>query len=381
MKKVLFVSNVLSHIHAFHLPYIKWFQDHGYEVHVMANNNGQQTEGFDRYYDVKIIRSPFSLGNIAAYRDAKRIIEEENYDVVHCHTPMGGVIGRLASKGIRKRGAKVLYTAHGFHFYNGAPLINWLLYYTMEKSLVKNTDAIVTINTEDHARLEKMIGKRLCRPYYVKGVGIDTGRFFPSPQELREQKKEANGYGGKILMFYAAEFIKRKNHAFLIENFAKVAAEYPNAMLLLAGKGPLQEKMEQLVRRLSLEDRVQFLGFRRDIPELLSMVDINLSTSLQEGLPINVVEGVASGCPELVSDIRGNIDLVQDGYNGFVYRGGQADDFCQKAAQLLRDAQLREQMSRNNLEQIKELDIQVLVEQMADIYTETLKESVHIETV
>lgn len=381
MKKVLFVSNVLSHIHAFHLPYIKWFQDHGYEVHVMANNNGQQTEGFDRYYDVKIIRSPFSLGNIKAYRDAKRIIEEENYDVVHCHTPMGGVIGRLASKGIRKRGAKVIYTAHGFHFYNGAPLINWLLYYTMEKSLVKNTDAIVTINTEDHARLEKMIGKRLCRPYYVKGVGIDTGRFFPSPQEIREQKKEANGYGGKILLFYAAEFIKRKNHTFLIENFAKVAAEYPNAMLLLAGKGPLQEKMEQLVRRLSLEDRVQFLGFRRDIPELLSMVDINLSTSLQEGLPINVVEGVASGCPELVSDIRGNIDIVQDGYNGFVYRGGQADDFCRKAAQLLGNAQLREQMSRNNLEQIKELDIQVLVEQMADIYTETLKESVHIETV
>jgi len=374
MKKALFVSNVLSHIYAFHLPYIKWFKEHGFEVHVMANSNGQQAEGFDKYYDVKIERSPFSLKNLMAYKVAKKIIDSEQYDIVHCHTPMGGVIGRLASRKIRKRGAKVLYTAHGFHFYKGAPIINWLLYYTMEKALVNYTDAIITINSEDYSRLNKMISKQPCKPYFLNGVGVDTKRFHPSSLELRNANKKANGYNDRVLLFYAAEFIKRKDHKFLIENFYKIHEAHPNAMLLLAGKGPLKGKIEKLVQRLSLDDSVRFLGFRKDIPELLSMVDINLSTSFQEGLPINVVEGIASACPELVSSIRGNVDAVKNGYNGFVYRVNNSEDFCEKARVLLSNEELRLQMSNNNLEQIKALGIDVIVKQMASIYKEFTEE-------
>ncbi len=374
MKKVLFVSNVLSHIYAFHLPYIKWFKENGFEVHVMANSNGQQAECFDKYYDVKIERSPFSLKNLAAYKAAKKIIDSEKYDIVHCHTPMGGVIGRLASRKIRKQGAKVLYTAHGFHFYNGAPLLNRTLFYLVEKSLIKHTDALITINSEDYSNLKKMIGNHSCTPHYINGVGIDTKRFFPCPDELCEQKKKECGYDGKILLFYAAEFIQRKNHKFLIENFSRIVKKHPNAILLLAGKGPLTAKMERLVHQLSIENSVCFLGFRKDIPELLSIVDINLSTSSQEGLPINVVEGIASGCAELVSNIRGNIDIVKNGYNGFIYQVNNADDFCEKAETLISNHELRRLMKENNLTLIKDLSIDILVERMADIYKENLKE-------
>jgi len=240
----------------------------------------------------------------------------------------------------------------------------------MEKALVKYTDAIITINSEDYSRLNKMIGKQPCKQYFLNGVGVDTKKFHPCSLELREANKEDNGYKDKVLLFYAAEFIKRKNHKFLIENFYEIHKAYPNTMLLLAGKGSLKDEMEKLVQRLSLNDSVRFLGFRKDIPELLSMIDINLSTSFQEGLPINVVEGIASACPELVSSIRGNIDVVKNGYNGYIYQVNNSKEFCEKAIELISNKELRLQMSNNNLEQIKSLDIDVIVEQMANIYKE-----------
>lgn len=352
------------------MPYIEWFKKNEYEVHILTNAGEKAAEYCDKLYDVGMERSPFSPKNISAYRTAKKIIDSEKYDIVHCHTPMGGVIGRLASRSIRKGGAKVLYTAHGFHFYKGAPLLNWLLYYTMEKALVNYTDAIITVNSEDYSRLNKMVSKHPCKAYFLNGVGVDTKRFHPSSLELRNANKKANGYNDRVLLFYAAEFIKRKNHKFLIENFYEIHEAHPNAMLLLAGKGPLKGEMEKLVQRLSLDDSVRFLGFRKDIPELLSMIDINLSTSFQEGLPINVVEGIASACPELVSNIRGNVDVVRNGYNGFVYQVNNSEEFCEKASELVSNEELRLQMSNNNLEQIKTLDIDVIVEQMADIYKE-----------
>ena len=370
MKKVLFVSNVLSHIYAFHLPFIEWFKQNGYEVHILTNAGEKMVGCFDKLYDVGVERSPFSTKNISAYRTAKKIIESEKYDIVHCHTPMGGVIGRLASKTARKDGGKVLYTAHGFHFYKGAPLLNWLLYYSIERALVKYTDAIITINGEDYSRLKKMVGKHQCKYFFINGVGVNTKKYHPCSLELRIANKEASGYKDKVLLFYAAEFIKRKNHKFLIENFYVIHKAHPNTVLLLAGKGKLKAEMEKLVQRLSLDDSVRFLGFRKDIPELLSMIDINISTSFQEGLPINVVEGIASACPELVSNIRGNIDVVKNGYNGFVYQVNNSEDFCEKAIELVSNEELRVRMSDNNLEQIKKLNIDVIVEQMGDIYME-----------
>ena len=175
MKKVLFISNQLSHIKAFHLPYLKWFKEHGYEVHVMTNAHGEQFGECDLMYDLDIVRSPFSLKNISVIRKAKKIIDYEKYEMVHCHTPMGGIIGRLCSGKIRKNGAKVLYTAHGFHFYKGAPLINRTVYYAVEKFLAKNL--ISDIDTLSKTGIPVCIPSNLSIEICSSGKSLDKTSF------------------------------------------------------------------------------------------------------------------------------------------------------------------------------------------------------------
>ncbi len=366
MKKVLFICNILSHINAFHLPYIRWFRDNGYEVHIITNAGGASVDFCDKLYDVGIERSPFSLKNISAYRETKRIIERENYDIVHCHTPMGGVIGRLASKGIRKRGSKVLYTVHGFHFYKGASIVNWLFYYTMEKVLAGKTDCIVTINDEDYARAKKCFESKKTKVEKISGIGVDITKYKPADDG--ETLKESMSYGGKFLMIYAAEFIHRKNHRFLIEAMVSLKERCPDARLLLAGRGELKEKMEAYADKLRVSDVVDFLGFRRDMPELLRMSDLLVSSSLQEGLAINVIEGLASGLPVLVSNVRGNSDSVEEGKNGYTFELCSIEDFCDKVAMLYSDREKCREFSRNALVSSRNFSIENSLSQMENIY-------------
>lgn len=366
MKKVLFVSNILSHIYAFHLPYINWFKDQGFEVHVMANSNGLKAEGFDKYYDVKIERSPFSLKNIAAYKEAKRIIEAENYTIVHCHTPMGGVIGRLASRKIRKQGAKVLYTAHGFHFYKGTPKLNWLLYYPMEKWVATKTDCIITINEEDYNRANKKFKSRKTDVEKISGIGVDIYKFSPSAN--KELLKKMNGYEDKFLLIYAAEFIQRKNHRFFVDAALDLVARCPNVKFLFAGKGALIEKIKQYAFQLGVAEYIDFLGFRTDMSELLKMSDVLISASNQEGFAVNIVEGFASGLPVVASDVRGNSDAIINGENGYAYQPDSIADFCEKIQILYYDKEKYTQISQNALQTAKQFSIDVSLQQMESIY-------------
>lgn len=178
MKKVLYVATVDSHIKAFHLPYLKLLKDMGYEVHV-ATNCDEKFDNCKKKYKISIERNPFKINNIKAIIQLKKIIEDEKYDLIHCHTPMGAVVARLASKRARKKfGTKVFYTAHGFHFYKGAPLINWLLFYPIEWYLSKFTDTIITINKEDNELAKKKFIKRCKNIKYVPGVGVDTKKLI-----------------------------------------------------------------------------------------------------------------------------------------------------------------------------------------------------------
>ena len=132
MKKVLLTATVQSHICQFHKPLVEVLHNHNCEVHVAARNNlaeknGMKLDFVDKVFDVPFSRSPKSSDNIKAYSQLKKIIDSEHYDIIHCNTPMGGIVTRLAAKGARKGGAKVIYTAHGFHFYNGASKKNWLV--------------------------------------------------------------------------------------------------------------------------------------------------------------------------------------------------------------------------------------------------------------
>ena len=236
MKKVLFVATVDSHILHFHLPFLKLFKDKGYEVHV-ATNGTEKIPYCDKKHAICLERSPYKKNNLRALKQLKKIINEEEFDIIHCHTPMGGVITRLASKKARKKKTKVIYTAHGFHFYKNAPLLNFLLFYPVEWYLAKYTDTIITINDEDYQLAKKRFSKRCKNVEYMPGVGINLSKtnVLISNKEKKELLNSLGLSEDDILLIYPAELNKNKNQLFLIKVMEKLIGKNTNIHLLLPG--------------------------------------------------------------------------------------------------------------------------------------------------
>ena len=328
-KKALFVATVDIHISSFHIPYLKLLHDNGYEVHVATNGN----EMFP-YCDVKhqicIERSPFKLKNLKAVKQLKQIVEKEKFDIIHCHTPMGSVVTRLASKTARKKyGTRVIYTAHGFHFYKGAPKLNWLLFYPIEKYLAKYTDTLITINTEDFELAKRKFSKRCHDIQYVPGVGIDTKRFNikMTEKEKEKYKKEFGLEKSEYILTCVARLDKNKNQGFLIDVMEQLVKEHKNIHLLLVGPDELNGFYQKVVRNKNLSDYVHFLGRREDIPQILNISNIVVSASLREGLPVNVIEAFAVGKPVIALDCRGVKDLIDNNVNSFIINKNDLFEF------------------------------------------------------
>ncbi|MFK4425312.1 glycosyltransferase family 4 protein [Bacillus sp. RC51] len=316
-KKVLFCATVDYHFKAFHLPYLKWFSEQGWEVHVAANGN-IHLPYVTRKYSIPIQRSPLSIQNLHAYKKLKSIIDQNKYHIIHCHTPMGGVIARLAAQKARRQGTKVVYTAHGFHFCKGSPYMNWLLYYPIERILASHTDCLITINQEDYdlAVKHRFPVKDI---KLVHGVGIDVQRFTLVTEIEKRELKLQYGYKSQdFLMFYAAEFNKNKNQSFLIRVLAQLKNEMPHAKLLLAGEGPLIEECKKIATQLGVTNMVHFLGYRNDIASLLQMCDLAVASSYREGLPVNIMEAMACGLPVVATDNRGHRELIINNKNGWI---------------------------------------------------------------
>lgn len=368
-KKVLFCATVDIHFKAFHLPYLKWFKEQGWEVHVAAAGD-IELPYVDQKYNIPIQRSPFRKENMVAFRRLKSIIEKNKYDIIHCHTPMGGVLTRLAAKRARKSGTKVLYTAHGFHFCKGAPYINWLLYYPIERGLSRLTDCLITINQEDY-NLALNHGFKANAIKHVHGVGVNTDIFKPSTESEKESLRLEHGYQpSQVIMFYAAEFNKNKNQKLLIESIGQIKDEISNIKLLLAGDGPLLKECKELALKLEVNGLIDFLGYRYDIEELLKLSDIAVASSLREGLPVNIMEAMASGLPVIANDNRGHRELIVNNKNGWIIKNN-ADDFSKKIKLLTRNIDLRTKLGiegRNVI--LKRFSISRVLQEQSTIYIE-----------
>jgi glycosyltransferase EpsD len=211
MKKILFTSTVDSHILNFHIPYLKWFKEQDCEVHV-ASNGSSDIPFVDVKYNIPFKRSPYKKENYMVYKQLKRIIADNDYKLIHCHTPMGSVLTRLATREARSKGTKVLYTAHGFHFYKGAPLKNWLLYYPIEKIAARWTDGLLTMNKEDYKLANKFKLRKAKAVYKVNGVGIDLQKFIPQTLEKKKELRKEYGYNDDdFILIYAAELNYNKH--------------------------------------------------------------------------------------------------------------------------------------------------------------------------
>lgn len=370
MKKILFVATVVRlHLNLFHLPYLRWFHEQGWQVDVAANNDYEDPRDCvipccDHHYVLPFERSPFKRGNLEAYRQLKALLNREHYDIIHCHTPVGGVVARLAAGSTRNKGTKVLYTAHGFHFYSGAPVLNWMLYYPIERFLSRRTDMLITINDEDFRRAKCFHAKAVEQ---VNGVGIDLSRFTEASGEQKAVvRRELGLKEGDIFAFTAGNLDPGKNHKTLLQAVALL--NDPAFHLVLAGNGPLHDALAAMARELGVEDRVHLLGFRRDVYRLCSCADMFLFASRREGLSVSLMEAMACGLPIVASTIRGNTDLIDPGQGGFLVPPDDAEGFADAIRKILADPQLREQMRHHNLRKIQTYSLEAVTEQMARLY-------------
>ena len=363
MKKVLFVATVTRHINAFHIPYLKWFKEQGYEVHV-ASRGDEPIEYCDKHFDIPFERFPIKPSNIKAYKQLKNIIDENKYEIIHCHTPVGGVLTRLAARKARKKyNTKVIYTAHGFHFFKGNNPVKNFIFRTIEKYAAKYTDILITINKEDYENALKFKLKENGKVEYVPGVGIDT-------DVIKKTKYDRNKFlddtridnNGTTLLLSVGEINRNKNQEVVIKALAKLPETYH---YILCGIGENKENLEKIAKEKNVFDRVHFLGFRNDIFSIMKCCDIFVFPSKREGLPVSVMEAMACGLPCIVSDIRGNHDLV-DQKGGYVIK---LDNFENDLSDILINKKNHfDDMKKYNREKSKMFSLKAILSKMKSIY-------------
>ena len=373
MKKVLFVASVAGHIKNFHTPYLKLFKDKGYTTYVAANwtlKENEKIDFCDNFIQLPIERKPFSLKNIKAIFKLKKLLKVAKFDIIHCHTPMGSVVARLAAKEARKNGTRVIYTAHGYHFYKGAPLINWLLYYPVEKWLAKYTDTQITITQEDFDLAKKKF--KIKDLNLVHGVGLDEEKFniLISDEEKENLKQELKIDDKSVVCTYVAELNKNKNQQLLIKAIKRLKDDNNNVTLLLVGKGRYEPKLLKLIKKMKLEENVKLLGYRSDIVKILSITDIYLASSLREGLPVNVMEAMYMGLPIIAVDNRGHRELVQHNENGFIVEQNSAmeNNMSNYLNLLVNDKHLREKFGNDSKGKVREYTLNNVINSMNKIY-------------
>ena len=372
-KKVLFVATVVkTHMMQFHIPYLKMFQEMGWETAVASKNDYENPEDCkipycDTYYNIPFERMPWKPKNIQSYRMLKKIIDEGNYDIIHCHTPVGAMIARLAALSARKKGTKVIYTAHGFHFFKGAPLLNWLLFYPAEWLLAPVTDVLITINKEDHARaLKQLHAKRI---EYVPGVGINTAKFRELEMD-RKEKRSALGYeDDDFLALTVAEMTANKNHITILKALAllKDREEFQHIHYLICGRGEMWASLEESAKALGIADHVNFLGYRTDAPELYKASDLFLFVTFREGLSVALMEAMSSGMSIVCAKIRGNTDLIDDGVSG-VFSENSPEAVAEHILAMYRDPQRRQMLGQAAAEKALLFDDQNVLNQVREIY-------------
>lgn len=338
IKKVLLTATVQSHICQFHKPLVEVLHNHNCEVHVaakdnLAEKNGLKLDFVEKVFNVPFSRSPKSTDNIKAYKELKKIIEQENYDVIHCNTPMGGIVTRLAAKNTRKKGTKVFYTAHGFHFYKGASKKNWLVFYPIEKFFARYTDKLITINREDY----KLASERFKSSVeYIHGVGVNEERYYSVSDEEKLAIRDELGFtkSQKILLC-VGELLPNKNQKMAINVMAKLVKDFPDAVLLLAGNGPEKSNLENQIAELKLQNNVKMLGYCTCLEKYQRITDVSLSCSKREGLPLNIVEAMLTENPVVATKNRGHCELITDNQNGYIVSVDDVDKMYRYVLDLL----------------------------------------------
>ncbi|MBD5489470.1 MAG: glycosyltransferase family 4 protein [Lachnospiraceae bacterium] len=378
MKKVLIVTAISGFLPQFEKNNVKLLHEAGCEIHYASNfknpiytfnEEDLKAQGI-RLHQIDIAKSPFKFGtNLRAVRQLLRIIRENDIEIVHCHNPMGGVAGRVAA-GLSKRKPYAIYTAHGFHFYQGAPKKNWLLFYPVEWLLARMTDILVTINREDYERAKRLPLKEGGAVFQIHSVGVDKERFLPRKEINEAKRRELHVPADAFHIVTAAELNKNKNQKVIIEAINTLPRE--DIYYSICGKGQEETFLRKLVKEKGLENRIRFLGFRTDMQEILQTADCFAFPSYREGLGVAAVEALLCNVVLVASDNRGTREYAVKGKNAFVCKADSIPEFAQAIGTLYKDKELRAKMSQSGRTSAMEFTVGEVEKTMKKVYDKAL---------
>lgn len=377
--KALIVASVASMIQQFNMHNIQLLLEQGYIVDVVCNCKEGNTISDEKVNEmvrelaekgvsvthVPIPRAIYDIrGILKSIKQIRKMCKEKKYALMHCQSPIGSVVARAAALKVRKNGMKVIYTAHGFHFYKGAPKKNWIIFYPIEKVFSYVTDILITINKEDYRFAKRNMNAR--KTVYIPGVGVDIEKFRNVSCNRVSKRKELGLTENDFLILSVGELNQNKNHEVIIKAIALL--KNPNIHYYIAGIGNKEEYLKKLANELNVH--LHLLGYREDIPELLMSADLFAFPSYREGLSVALMEAMAAGLPCVVSNIRGDVDLIQDGKGGFLCQSDSKYEFAKSINQLVTDRKKCNRMRRYNLNVINKFDVAEIEKRMIQIYIE-----------
>lgn len=368
--KILYVTTISLTMNSFFKPHIEMLVREGHQVDIACNDSDLPLDALYgdlgcQSHQIDFSRDPLSPDNLKAYGQLKKVIENGNYDIVHCHTPNASVITRLVCRKFRKKhGLKVFYTAHGFHFYKGAPKLNWLVFYPVEKICSYFTDKLITINKEDYelAKNRFYAGE----VHYIPGVGVDLSRFENVQVNRSAKRREIGVPEDAFLLFSVGELNENKNHQVIIRVLAKL--NNSNVHYAIAGVGDKKDNLLKLANELGVSERVHLLGYRKDILELNHMADVFCFPSLREGLGIAAIEAMACGLPIITSNVHGINDYSHDGVTGYQRDPSDVDGFTDAIKKLENDRQLCMKLGQDNTLLARKYEVNTIISLLRKIY-------------
>lgn len=376
MKKVLYVTTVSRTINAFLIPHINMLLDNGYHVDCACSIDKKLDKSLInkgvKVFDLPFNRSPLSVGNIKSFRKLIQIQKENEYDIVHVHTPIASIFGRLLK--VRFNNLKTIYTAHGYHFLKGGSKLGWIIYYPIEKFMAKFTDVTININNEDY-----QITKNKLKPkntYYLKGVGIDLTKYKKLNENEKARKRLELGLkDDDFVVIMIAELNENKNQIQLIKAIEILKDRYKNIKALCVGEGDKLSELIQEIKTRNLENNIKFLGFRSDVNELINISDIGVLLSYREGLPRNIMELMANGKKIIATDIRGNKDLVCNSNIGTLVKVGDYEETAKAIEFYIKEKKLLEKSpnevigkEEKIIQKIKDYEVSEICKELKTIY-------------
>ena len=365
MKKVLYITTVSRTINAFLVPHIEMLLDNGYEVDCASSidkpiNEKLQGRGV-KVFEVPFSRNPLGIGNIKAFINLIKIQNMNNYDIIHVHTPIAAIYGRLLK--LKFPNLKTIYTAHGYHFLKGGSKLGWLIYYPIEKVMAKFSDVIININKEDYEITKTKLKPKKC--FLLHGVGLDLNKYKKlSDNEICNKKKELNIKKDDFVILMIAEINKNKNHIQLINAIEILKEKYSNIKAICIGEGKKLEELKKVILSKNLQNNIFMVGYREDVNCFINISDIGVLMSYREGLPRNIMEFMACGRKVIGTNIRGCRDLISSDDIGTLVNVG---DYKATASAIEKYYLLKDKEFKIS-DEIKKYDIESINKELLKIY-------------